>query len=228
MSNQAGSNKINAERLFLYIAIIIPVLIATGFFFLLVALNKQSDSQNFSSENSDAVVMAPDHPRQLVNFSLIDRTGRTVTRSEFAGKFLIVDFLFTSCSLTCPIVNHQMAQIQHLTTNQPDVELVSLTVNPRDDTTDVLEKYSERFSADTNRWLFLTGEKDVLYNLIAKSFLRQDLDDPFNYMPGNFSHTERIAIVDTHGNLCGYFDGLNQNTASAVINEINKLRNKNL
>ena len=47
-------------------------------------------------------------------------------------------------------------------------------------------------------------------------------------MPGNFSHTERIAIVDSHGNLRGYFDGLNQNTATAVVNEIKKMRNQNL
>jgi protein SCO1/2 len=118
-----------------------------------------------------------------------------------------------------------MAQIQQLTTNQPDIKLVSLTVDPRDDTTEVLAKYGERFGAQTNRWLLLTGEKTTLYNLIGKSFLAQDSDDPFGYMPGNFSHTERIALVDSHGNLRGYFDGLNQNTASAVVQEITKLRN---
>ena len=39
---------------------------------------------------------------------------------------------------------------------------------------------------------------------------------------------ERIAIVDTHGHLRGYFDGLNQNAASAVIDEISKLRSEKL
>ena len=85
-------------------------------------------------ENSQPRLIPPDHPRQLVNFSLTDHTGRTVTRADLDGKFLMVDFLFTSCSLTCPVVNRQMAQIQQLTTNQPDVKLVSLTVDPRDDT----------------------------------------------------------------------------------------------
>jgi cytochrome oxidase Cu insertion factor (SCO1/SenC/PrrC family) len=68
----------------------------------------------------------------------------------------------------------------------------------------------------------------MLYNLIAKSFLTQDLNDPFSNMPGNFSHTERIAVVDARGNLRGYFDGLNQNAASAVVEEIAKLRNEKL
>jgi protein SCO1/2 len=108
------------------------------------------------------------------------------------------------------------------------VKLVSLTVDPRDDTVDALGKYGARFGAETNRWLLLTGEKSVLYDLIGTSFLAQAPDDPFNYMPGNFAHTERIALVDAQGKLLGFFDGLNENTAAAVAGEITKLRNKNL
>jgi len=50
----------------------------------------------------------------------------------------------------------------------------------------------------------------VLYHLIGTSFLNADLDDPFTYMPGNFSHTERIALVDGRGNVRVYFDGLSE------------------
>ena len=144
------------------------------------------------------------------------------------GKFLVVSFLFTSCSLTCPVVNRHMAEIQQLTTNQPDVKLVSLTVDPHDDTTAVLAKYGERFGADTNRWLFLTGEKTVLYDLMRTSFLALDLGDSFSYMPGNFSHTERIAVVDPRGQVQAYFDGLNDGVESAVVAEINRLRQINV
>ncbi|MGA9451714.1 MAG: SCO family protein [Verrucomicrobiia bacterium] len=220
------------ERLFAIIAIIGSLVFGAGFCFLLFAMNNRennpTDETGNAVENSESRLIAPDHPRQLVNFALTDRTERTVTRSDLDGKILVVDFLFTSCSLTCPAVNSQMAQIQQLTTNQPDVKLVSLTVDPRDDTPAVLEKYAERFGADTNRWLFLTGDRTELYNLIGASFLASDTNDAFSYMPGNFSHTERIAVVDSHGHLRGYFDGLNQNTATAVVNEIIKLRNQNL
>jgi protein SCO1/2 len=194
-------------------------------------LNYHGESDQASLDNlpdSRPTLIQPDHPRSLVDFSLTDSTGRPVTRVDLDGKILIVDFLFTSCSLTCPVVNKQMAQIQQLTTNQPDVKLVSLTVDPRDDTPDVLEKYGQSFGADTNRWVFLTGNKAVLYDVIGKSFLAQDLNDPFAYMPGNFSHTERIAVMDARGHLEGYFDGLNQNTAGAVVDEIAKLRNEKL
>lgn len=212
------------ERLFFAVAVVAALILGAGYVFLMVAMNHREKTPNVPTPSSDAVALEPDHSRELVDFSLTDRTGRTVTRSDLAGKFLVVDFLFTSCSLTCPVVNGHMAEIQKLTTNQPDVKLLSLTVDPRDDTPDVLAKYGAQFGADTNRWLLLTGEKNDLYHLIATSFLSQDENDPFTYMPGNFSHTERIAVVDSRGNVRAYFDGLSDNVANAVVQQIARLR----
>ncbi len=222
----------SGERLFVIVAVVMCFILGTGFCALLLVLNYRGQSPDDSSAtnlpDSKPAFIQPDHPRSLVDFTLTDSAGHTVTRTNLDGKILVVDFLFTSCSLTCPVVNTQMAQIQRLTTNQPDIKLVSITVDPRDDTPTVLQKYGARFGADPNRWLFLTGQKVALYDLIGKSFLAQDLNDPFSNMPGNFSHTERIAVMDAQGNLRGYFDGLNQNTAGAVVEEIAKLRNEKL
>ena len=231
MPQKAGTKKRNDERLFAIIAVVMCLILGTSFCALLFALNYHSQPAQASLDNlpdSQPALIQPDHPRNLADFSLTDSSGRPVTRAALDGKFLVVDFLFTSCSTTCPFVNKQMAQIQQLTTNQPDIKLVSITVDPRDDTPAVLQKYGQSFGADPHRWLFLTGEKTALYHLIGNSFLAQDLNDPFGYMPGNFSHTERIAVVDPHGHLQGYFDGLNQNTPGAVVDEIAKLRNQKL
>ncbi len=219
-----GSQKWSGERLFFATAVVLALILGTGLCFLLVAVNKHEEGQTKSTDSADIVPIAPDHPRQLIDFSLTDRTGRTVTRAELDGRFLVVDFLFTSCSLTCPVVNKHMAEIQQLTTNRTDVKLVSLTVDPRSDTVEVLAEYGLKFGADTNRWLLLTGDKAQLHQLIATSFLNADLDDPFTYMPGNFSHTDRIAVVDVQGRVQAYFDGLDENVAAAVVAEIARLR----
>jgi protein SCO1/2 len=220
----------NGERLFVMVAVAMSVILGTGFCAVLLVLNYRGkpDASSDNLPDSKPALIHPDHPRTLVDFTLTDSDSHAVTRADLDGKILVVDFLLTSCSVTCPAVNTQMAQIQQLTTNQLDIKLVSITVDPRDDTPAVLKKFGMRFGADTNRWLFLTGQKAALYNLIGKSFLAQDLNDPFNNMPGNFSHTERIAVMDARGNLRGYFDGLNQNAASAVVEEIAKLRNEKL
>ena len=172
--------------------------------------------------------LPPDRDRTLVEFTLTNAAGRTVTRADLDGKIVVVSFLFTGCTLVCPEINKHLAQIQALTTNQPDVRLVSLTVDPRDDTIPVLAKYGESYGADPRRWLFLTGDKDMLYHLIATSFLNQDLDDPFSYMPGNFSHTDRLAVVDAHGHVTAYFDGLRMDVAPAMAAEIDRVRKLSL
>lgn len=217
--------------MFLYAAIIGSLIFGAGFCCFLFVLNNYQTAPGAQTPAAETNLVSrlipPDHPRQLVNFSLTDRTGQTVTRADLEGKVLVVDFLFTSCSLTCPAVNAQMKQIQQLTTNEPEVKLVSLTVDPRDDTPAVLGKYGSRFGADTNRWLLLTGDRQTLYQLIGNSFLAQDSTGSFGYMPGNFAHIERIAVVDSHGQVQGYFDGLNQNTAVAIVDEIKTLRNRN-
>jgi len=217
------------ERLFFWFAIGLSLVIAMGFCGLLFALNRQSQipgTSLYDLPDSEPIAMPPDHPRQLIDFSLTDQAGRLVTPADLNGKFLVVSFLFTSCSLTCPIVSSQMAQIQTLTTNQPDVRLVSLTVDPEDDTVPVLAKYGERFGANSNRWLFLTGNTAVMRRLIGTSFLSPDTNDVFSYMPGNFANIERIALVDPQGRVREYFDGLDNGVAGAVVQEISQLRNQ--
>lgn len=204
------------ETIFLVIVISLAIIAGFGSWFAAAAFSRHDELHR----------ILPDKERTLGEFSLTDENGRTVTRAELEGKILVVSFLFTSCSLTCPEVTKRMAEIQRLTANDADVRLVSFTVDPRTDTVAVLRKWGERFGADTNRWQFLTGEKKVLHGLIAKSFLAQDKSDPFNSMPGNFTGTERIAIVDQHGRTRIYFDGLRPETSAVVVAEIAQLRSE--
>ena len=202
------------EKVFLVAILTLAVVAGIGSWFAAVAF----------SHHDHAHGILPDKERTLGEFSLTDENGRTVTRAELDGKILVVSFLFTGCSLTCAEVTKRMAEIQNLTAHEPDVKFVSLTVDPRSDTPPVLAKWGERFGADTNRWQFLTGDKTVLHALIAKSFLTQDNGDPFNSMPGNFTGTERIAVVDKHGKTRIFFDGLRPETPLAVVAEITRLR----
>ncbi len=215
-TSSANLSQRKEEKFFLVIVIALALVAGIGSWFAAAAFSRHDQMHG----------IAPDKLRTLADFSLTDETGQTVTRADLAGKILAVSFLFTSCSLTCPEVSKQMAEIQRLTANAGDVRLLSLTVDPRSDTPPVLAKWGARFGADTNRWHFLTGDKPVLYGLIATSFLAQDNGDPFNSMPGNFTGTERIAVVDKHGRTRRYFDGLRPETPAAVAAEIARLRDE--
>ena len=213
----AGPSSNKEERLFLILVLVLATVAGAGSWFAATALARHDQVRG----------MAPDHARQLMDFALTDSTGRTVTRAELDGKILAVSFLFTSCGTTCPEVSRHMAQIQALATNQSDVQLVSLTVDPRSDTPPVLAKWAARYGADTNAWLLLTGDKAALHQLVGTSFLATETNNPFNTMPGNFTGTERIAVVDKHGRVREYFDGLRIETPAAVMAEVNQLRKEN-
>lgn len=213
-SNGKKSSGRGDEKLFLVIVLALAAIAGLGSWLAAGALKRHDDVR----------AIAPDQPRVLGNFSLTDENRNPVTRADVRGKILIVSFLFTSCSLTCPEVSKRMAEIQKLTATNNDVRLLSLTVDPRTDTPAVLAKWGARFGADTNRWLLLTGDKAQLHWLIGTSFLAAETNNPFNSMPGNFSGTERIAVVDQHGNIRTFFDGLRLETPAAVVAEIQKIR----
>jgi protein SCO1 len=227
MSKVATSKKQNKERLpdseriVLSIGLGLALVFTLGLGLLMFALNHYGGTPE---PDSEALDIAPDYPRYLIDFSLIDQSGRTFIRKDLNGKIVVVNFLFTSCSVVCPYVNAQMERIQALTTGQPDVRLVSLTVDPVDDTVPVLKEYSARFDAEPSRWSFLTGDEAAMHRLIGISFLAPDTTSQYAYMPGNFAHTERIALVDAKGHIVKYFDGLNLGAADAVFAEIKKLK----
>ncbi len=183
----------------------------------------------FFSGSRKKAALPPGHldtPRQLVAFNLTDRSGRSVTQAELAGRILVVNFVFTSCLLSCRAVNDRMEEIQRLVADWADVQLLSLTVDPRTDTPSVLAKFADSFHADTNRWLFLTGNKPELYDLIETSFIPKspELED---LIPGGFTNTDRIMLVDQKGSVFASFNGLNRGVVSDVLTQIEKLRKPN-
>lgn len=168
----------------------------------------------------------PDAPRQLGAFTLTDQTGRTVTQAEVAGKFTIVNFVHTSCSVSCFQVNQQMAEVQRLTAGQDDVRLLSLTVDPRTDTPPVLAEFGNKFGADSNRWHLLTGDKTALYRLIETSFLKREPLAHTSPMPGGFQDVDYIAVVDQNGNVRRYFEGMRTTTPAAIAKLLQELRSE--
>ena len=104
------------------------------------------------------------------DFSLLDRSGRTVTRRDFLDKISVVDFFYTRCTDACPLQTAQMARLQNEYAGRGPLQLVSITVDPAHDDRETLARYAERYGADASRWLFLTGPRDVVYRLAVDGF----------------------------------------------------------
>src|SRR5438105_12473470 len=97
------------------------------------------------------------------DFALTERSERPVTRADLLGKVWVAAFGFTRCTGPCPQVSGTMARLQAELAGQPDLRLVSFSVDPDHVTPGVLREYAQRFGADPQRWLYLTGPRDDMY-----------------------------------------------------------------
>lgn len=154
------------------------------------------------------------------DFHLTERSGRGVSRADLAGEPWLAGFVFTRCSTICPVVTRQMARVQSALEGSA-ARLVCFTVDPQHDTPEVLREYADEVvGADPERWLFLTGDQDAVYELIRKSFLLAVAMDP-GQDPGLLvSHSAYLVAVDREGRIRGYYDGQTSSGADAATARI--------
>ncbi|TMQ19441.1 MAG: SCO family protein [Deltaproteobacteria bacterium] len=93
---------------------------------------------------------------------LVDQNGE---RHRFytdlvRDRTVIIDVFFTHCTASCPIVAGTFARVQdHLGERLGrDVSMLSISVDPQQDTPDQLAEYAQRFHARPG-WYFLTGDR---------------------------------------------------------------------
>lgn len=102
---------------------------------------------------------------------LIDQHGDKVRLKSLMGddKPVIVDFIFATCTTICPVLSAGFANLQRkIGTEIQEVHLVSITIDPENDSPADMKKYLERYKAQPG-WDFLTGSrKDV--DRVMKAF----------------------------------------------------------
>ncbi len=163
---------------------------------------------------------------QTPGFELTERSGRTVASTELAGKVWVADFIFTTCAGPCPLMSTHMAALQRAVSDL-DVQLVSFTVDPERDTPEVLTEYASRYKADPERWLFLTGSKQALYDMIQEGFLLAvddgSLAEGGKPGPGIITHSVKFVLVDQRGRIRGYYSGDAANVVAEIEPHIRRL-----
>ena len=175
------------------------------FLLVLVACSKRADLPVFST--------VPD-------FTLTERSAREVQRDALAGKVWVADFIFTNCAGTCPLMTAKMRKLQD--TLPAEVQLVSFSVDPASDTPEVLREYAQRYGADPQRWLFLTGNRDALYKLSIEGFkLAVDATAGTELEP--ITHSTRFALVDRQGRIRGYYGMDDEEAMKKLACDVNAL-----
>lgn len=143
-------------------------------------------------------------------FKFTNQDGAEVTEKNLEGKVFVTEYFFTTCPNICPALNTNMRKVYDQYKDEPGFVIVSHTCNPETDSAARLKWYADSMKVNTNRWWFLTGRKDSLYNMARQSYL---LDDPKNNLvkiEDQFMHTQFFALVDKAGQIRKIYDGLKE------------------
>lgn len=161
--------------------------------------------------------------RWLADFELVERSGRKVSRGDLGNRYLVLNLVFSSCSMGCQEVNRRMAEIQTRVGTNNDIRLVSISIDPRTDTPEALARFAKGFQADTNRWLFLTGTKTAIADLLEQSFF-PGLQGENLLIPNGLRLTQEIMLIDPAGKLRATFNGMDPQVTDSVLAEIQHIR----
>ncbi|MEP7198663.1 MAG: SCO family protein [Chloroflexota bacterium] len=210
------------------------VIVGTAAWFWLTA-NAQSTS---SIPQNDTYLETLSVWGQVPDFTLVERSGRTVQLTDLRGKVWVVNFAYTQCTDTCPMQTANMARLQKDFAGEPDVRLVSISVDPAHDTPEFLREYASRYNADADRWLFLTGNKEAIYDLAIKGFRLGVVEQPDEYQHVHSDgtlhihktaagervvHSSRFVLIDRQAQIRAYFRGTEEEALARLRVAVRRL-----
>ena len=186
----------------------------------------QNDRMSLSNEmvKEEALVKIGPAPK----FELTDQNNAKISNKDYAGKVYVMEFFFSTCPSICPIMNKNMVEVEKAFSTEKNFGIASVTINPDNDTPEVLKAHAAKLGVTAPNWHFLTGDKDYIFNLANKGFNLYVGEN--NKALGNFEHSGLFALIDKNGNIrCRkdkqgnpilYYDGLEQPGVTAIKEDI--------
>jgi protein SCO1/2 len=139
------------------------------------------------------------------DFTLYDQEGRIVQGSRFRGRHIMLNFIFSRCPVPtmCPAATAKMITVQRLAREAGvrDLELISITLDPANDTPGVLREYASVRGIDTSNFSFLTGPEGAIRDLLTQFGVITQLQGDI------LQHTLATLLIDPQGRIAHRTDG---------------------
>lgn len=150
-------------------------------------------------------------------FSFIDQDSLVVDTNTVHNKLYLADFFFTKCPTICPKVKRQMLRVYNEFSDEPRLVMLSHSIDYKYDTVATLKQYAQKLKVETNRWHFLTGNKDSIYG-IAYKYMVNALED--KEAEGGYTHSGKIILIDKKRQIRGFYEGTDEADVNNLIRDI--------
>jgi protein SCO1/2 len=182
--------------------------------------------KNEKTKDTSLVVIGP-----APKFAFTDQNKATITNQDYAGKVYVLEFFFSTCPSICPIMNRNMRTIEDDFGKFDDFGIASITINPENDTPEVLLQHAKDLGVTSKNWHFLTGDLSQILKLSNEGFKIYGAQN--EKVAGGFEHSGLFALIDKNGNIrCRkdefnnpilYYDGLKEQGVKDLKEDIKLL-----
>jgi protein SCO1/2 len=157
-------------------------------------------------------------------FHLVDERGSLFGLEALRGHVTVVDFVFTKCTSSCPRLTAHMGELQaRLEGDKNEAHLVSISVDPENDTPPVLAEYAARAHASPERWSFLTGPTDEVERVVVSGFKVSAAKQSRGANDYDVIHGDWFVLVDKRAQIRGYFSTTEPKELDHLTQEIARL-----
>lgn len=180
------------------------------------------------AKKSALPIIGSEQNHHVGDFSFTNQEGKTITNADVKGKIYVAGYFFATCKTMCPKMNENLNTVYKAFKGNKNVLILLHTVDPKKDTPAALKEYALRFDADPDQWIFLTGDKQQLYNMARYSYLISAEDDTTGIkIADDFIHDKHYSLVDGYGRIRGFYDGLLPSDMERLIEDIKTLLKEN-
>lgn len=154
-------------------------------------------------------------------FSMTDQSGKPFTNETLRGKTWAAAFVFTRCPTICPRVTRVMREVQvDAKEAKVDLRLVSFSVDPDNDTPEVLRRYATEYGADLGTWSFLTGDSQAVKETAEKGFkIAVDRSPDPSKGDLGITHGTQLVLVDPNLRIRGYYTTADEQARKNLVDD---------
>ena len=158
---------------------------------------------------------------RIPDFSFTNQHGEVFTKEDVKGKVYIAEFFFTRCPDICITMTSELLRVHQKFKDNANVHIVSHSVDPEHDTPRVLANYAEEYGINLDRWTFLTGPKEQIYEQARCGYFI--VAKPNEDVADDFIHSDKLILVDSQQRIRGYYSGTSREDVDRLITEVQLL-----
>lgn len=157
----------------------------------------------------------------IPDFAFISQYGDTVTAKTLDNKIYVADFFFTNCPTICPKMKVQLKRVYEKYKGNQGVMLLSHSIDPAHDSVPVLKEFADNLGVSGRQWLFVTGDRDKIYDIGQNSYMVTAQADAT--APGGVVHSGAFILVDKARHVRGIYDGTTEEGVDKLMSDIDRL-----